>query len=51
MRLREDIRNLREDMTELRGEVGDLRDRTGRIEKTLDLLWQFFLDSGRGTAA
>ena len=50
-RLREDTRNLREDMKELRGEVGDLRDRMGRIEGTLDILRQFFLDSGRGTAA
>ena len=50
-RLREDIRSLREDMKELRGEVGDLRDRMGRIEGTLDILRQFFLDSGRGTAA
>ena len=61
-RLREDMRHLREDMRqdtaalrqdmkELRGEVSDLRDRMGRIEGTLDILRQFFLDSGRGTAA
>ena len=50
-RLREDTRNLREDMKELRGEVGDLRDRMGRIEGTLDILRQFFLDHDRGTAA
>lgn len=61
-RLREDMRHLREDrhqdtaqlhqnMKELRGEVSDLRDRMGRIEGTLDILRQFFLDRGRGTAA
>jgi len=51
MRLREDTAQLRQDMRELRGEVSDLRDRMGRIEGTLDILRQFFLDSGRGTAA
>ena len=50
-RLREDTVQLRQDMRELRGEVSDLRDRMGRIEGTLDILRQFFLDSGRGTAA
>ena len=54
-RLREDLRQntaqLRQDMKELRGEVSDLRDRMGRIEGTLDILRQFFLDRGRGTAA
>ncbi len=54
-RLREDVRQdtaqLHQDMKELRGEVSDLRDRMGRIEGTLDILRQFFLDSGRGTAA
>ena len=52
---RQDMRRmearLREDMKELRGEVSDLRDRMGRIEGTLDILRQFFLNSGRGTAA
>ena len=66
MRLREDMRHLREDMrqdtVQLCGEVrdlrqhvdtqiGDLRDRMGRIEGYLDLLREFFLGSGRGTAA
>ena len=50
-RLREDTAQLRQDMRELRGEVSDLRDRMGRIEGTLDILRQFFLDRGRGTAA
>ena len=50
-RLREDTAQLRQDMRELRGEVSDLRDRMGRIEGTLDILRQFFLDRDRGTAA
>ena len=49
--MRQDTAQLRQDMKELRGEVTDLRDRMGRIEGTLDVLRQFFLDSGRGTAA
>ncbi len=66
MRLREGMRHLREDMrqetAQIRGEVrdlrqhvdtqvGDLRDRMGRIDGYLDLLREFFLGSGRGTAA
>ena len=50
-RLREDTAHLRQDMKELRGEVSDLRDRMGRIEGTLDVLRQFFIRNGRGTAA
>jgi predicted nuclease with TOPRIM domain len=65
-RLREDMKQLqtrlREDMKELRGEVvnlrdrmdsqhGDHRDRMGRIEGTLDVLREFFVRTGRGTAA
>ena len=61
-RLREDMRDLRGDMKDLRGEVrdlrqhvdtqnSDLRDRLGRIEGYLDLLREFFVGSGRGTAA
>lgn len=54
-RLREDMHQdtaqLHKNMKELRGEVSDLRDRMGRIEGTLDILRQFLLDSGRGTAA
>lgn len=30
---------------------GDLRDRMGRIEGTLDVLRDFFVRTGRGTAA
>lgn len=36
---------------ELRGEIGDLRDRMGRVEGYLDVLREFFVGSGRGTAA
>lgn len=50
-RLRDDTAQLRQDMRELRGEVGDLRDRMGRIEGTLDILRQFFIRDGSGTAA
>ena len=32
-------------------QIGDLRDRMGRIEGTLDVLREFFVGSGRGTAA
>jgi len=53
--MRQDMRRmearLREDMKELLGEVSDLQDRMGRIERTLDILPQFFLDSGRGSAS
>ena len=62
VRLREDMSNLHENMKDLRGEVvnlrdrmdsqnGDLRDRMGRIEGTLDVLREFFIRDGRGTAA
>ncbi len=48
-------RTLRRDMaqmeTRLRGEVGDLRDHMERIEGTLNILRQFFLDHGCGSAA
>ena len=42
---------LREDIKDLRGEIGDLRDRLGRVEGYLDVLRDFFVGSGRGTAA
>lgn len=44
-------RRVRQDIKELRGEVGDLRDRLGRVEGYLDVLREFFVGSGRGTAA
>ncbi len=31
-------------------QIGDLRDRMGRIEGTLDVLRDFFVRDGRGTA-
>ena len=42
---------LSEDIKEVRGEIGDLRDRLGRVEGYLDVLREFFVGSGRGTAA
>ena len=60
------IRNVRiefrQDMKDLRVEIGNLRDRMdaqnealrdrmGRIEGTLDVLRDFFVHNGRGTAA
>ena len=42
------IGNLRDRME---SQNSDLRDRLGRIEGYLDLLREFFLGSGRGTAA
>lgn len=44
-------RRVRQDIKELRGEIGDLRDRLGRVEGYLDVLREFFVGSGRGTAA
>lgn len=35
----------------LESQYSDLRDRMGRIEGTLDVLREFFVGSGRGTAA
>ena len=32
-------------------QIGDLRDRLGRVEGYLDVLREFFVGSGRGTAA
>ena len=59
---RQDIKDLRQDMKDLRVEIGilrdrmdaqneALRDRMGRIEGTLDVLRDFFVHNGRGTAA
>ena len=42
------IGNLRD---RLDSRTGDLRDRMGRIEGTLDVLREYFVGSGRGTAA
>ena len=55
MRLREDMKELRVEVRDLRDRMesqnSDLRDRLGRIEGYLDLLREFFVGSGRGTAA
>ena len=59
---RQDTKNLRQDMKDLRVEIVNLRDRMdaqnealrdrmGRIEGTLDVLREFFVHNGRGTAA
>ena len=42
---------LRQDIKELRGEVVDLRNRMGRVEGALDVLREFFVHNGRGSAA
>ena len=53
--LREEAGGLRGEMNDLRErvdyQIGDLRDRMGRIEGTLDVLRDFFVRNGRGTAA
>ena len=49
--LRQDIKDLRGEVKDLRGEVVDLRDRMGRIEGPLDVLREFFVHNGRGSAA
>lgn len=57
-RLRNVRSDLRQDIQELRDEIGGLRDRLRRLEErmarlegTLDVLREFFVGSGRGTAA
>ena len=35
----------------LESQIGNLRDRMGRIEGTLDVLREYFVGTGRGTAA
>ena len=51
LRLRNVHSDLHQGIKELRGEIGDLRDRLGRVESYLDVLREFFVGSGRGTAA
>ena len=59
---RQDTSELRQDMKDMRVEIANLRDRMdaqnealrdrmGRIEGTLDVLRDFFIHNGRGTAA
>ena len=38
-------------MDGLESQIGNLRDRMGRIEGTLDMLREYFVGTGRGTAA
>ena len=38
-------------MDRLESQIGNLRDRMGRIEGTLDMLREYFVGTGRGTAA
>ncbi len=49
------IRSVRGELRSFRDrvddQIGDLRDRLGRIEGTLDVLRDFFVRNGRGTAA
>ena len=44
-------RELRDSRDRMDDQIGDLRDRMGRIEGTLDVLRDFFVRNGRGTAA
>ncbi len=46
--LESQIGNLRDRMD---SQTGDLRDRMGRIEGTLDVLREYFIGTGRGSAA
>lgn len=49
------IRSVRGELRDSRDrvdqQIGDLRDRMGRIEGTLDVLRDFLVRNGRGTAA
>ena len=55
---RQDIKGLRGDITDLRNRTGRLEERVGRLEErmarlegTLDVLRQFLVRDGRGSAA
>ena len=48
---RQDIRGLRGDVTDLRNRMARLEERMARLEGTLDVLRDFFVRKGRGTAA
>ena len=53
--LRQDMKGMRVEIVNLRNRMDAqneaLRDRMGRIEGTLDVLRDFFVHNGRGTAA
>ena len=48
---RRDTKGLRGDITDLRNRMGRLEARMARLEGTLDVLRQFLVRNGRGTAA
>ena len=48
---RQDIKGLRGEITDLRNRMGRLEERMARLEGTLDVLRQFLVRNGRGTAA
>ena len=48
---RQNIKGLRGEITDLRNRMGRLEERMARLEGTLDVLRQFFVRNGRGTAA
>ena len=48
---RQDIKGLRGEITNLRNRMGRLEERMARLEGTLDVLRQFLVRNGRGTAA
>ncbi|MDE0120860.1 MAG: hypothetical protein OXH92_11920 [Bryobacterales bacterium] len=49
--IRSELRDIRLELREAARERAEIRDRLGRVEGYLDLLRQFFLGDGRGTAA
>ncbi len=48
---RQDIKGLRGEITNLRNRMARLEERMARLEGTLDVLRQFLVRNGRGTAA
>lgn len=44
-------RTLRQDVKDLRDRLGRMEERMARLEGTLDVLREFFVRNGRGTAA
>ena len=49
--LREGLRDASRERTELRDRMGRIEERMARLEGALDVLREFFIGSGRGTAA
>ena len=45
------LRAIRSELGELRGRISRLEERLARLEGTLDVLREFFVGRGRGTAA